>query len=129
MKVYFSCRNCGALHSAVQIRRVAPLTTSGMFKCERCEKIAHRPYSDPEQAARRLMERARAFEPVQDGRIYIKKINYPIISQDKATPAEPSDRHPDTVARNPTDVSGLSRICEGPKRISPSVLGNGSAGT
>ncbi|VIO71467.1 hypothetical protein CI1B_36510 [Bradyrhizobium ivorense] len=47
-----------------------------------------RPYSDPERAARRLMEHARAFEPVQDGRIYIEKINYPMICQDKATPAE-----------------------------------------
>ncbi|WP_338134477.1 hypothetical protein [Bradyrhizobium elkanii] len=47
-----------------------------------------RPYSDPEKAARRLMEHARAFEPVQDGRIYIEKINYPLIYQDKATPAE-----------------------------------------
>jgi hypothetical protein len=34
-----------------------------------------RPYSDPEKAARRLMEHAQAFEPIQDGRIYIKKLN------------------------------------------------------
>ncbi|GEC57020.1 hypothetical protein BEL01nite_60630 [Bradyrhizobium elkanii] len=34
------------------------------------------------------MEHARAFEPIQDGWIYIEKINYPMIYQDKATPAE-----------------------------------------
>jgi hypothetical protein len=28
-----------------------------------------RPYFDPEKAARRLLERAQAFEPVQEGRI------------------------------------------------------------
>ncbi|SDF32427.1 hypothetical protein SAMN05216337_105143 [Bradyrhizobium brasilense] len=42
----------------------------------------------PEKAARRTMEHARAFEPIQDGRIYIEKINYPMLYQDKATPAE-----------------------------------------
>ena len=43
-----------------------------------------RRWADPETAARRIMEHARAF----DGRIYIEKINYPMIDQDKATPAE-----------------------------------------
>ena len=47
-----------------------------------------RPYSAPEKAARRIMEHARAFEPIQDGRIYIEKINHPMLYQDKATPAE-----------------------------------------
>jgi hypothetical protein len=32
---------------------------------------ADRPFADPEKAARRLLEHARAFEPIQDGRIYI----------------------------------------------------------
>jgi hypothetical protein len=36
---------------------------------------ADRPYIDPDKAARRLMEHGRAFKPVQDGRIYIEKIN------------------------------------------------------
>ena len=36
---------------------------------------AERPYSDPEKAARRLMEHAHAFEPINDGWIYIEKIN------------------------------------------------------
>jgi hypothetical protein len=34
-----------------------------------------RPHADPEAACRKLMELAHAFEPVQDGRIYIEKIN------------------------------------------------------
>ncbi|OKO81370.1 hypothetical protein [Bradyrhizobium sp. NAS96.2] len=49
---------------------------------------ADRPFVNPEKAARRLMEHARAFEPIQDGRIYIEKINRPMIDEDKATPAE-----------------------------------------
>jgi hypothetical protein len=47
-----------------------------------------RTYADPDKAAWRLMEHARAFEPVQDGRIYIEKINGPFLSGDKGTPAE-----------------------------------------
>jgi hypothetical protein len=42
-----------------------------------------RPYADPEQAARVLMEHAQAFEPIQDGRIYIEKINGPFLFADK----------------------------------------------
>lgn len=34
------------------------------------------------------MEHARAYEPVQDGRVYIEKINGPFLYQDKGTPAE-----------------------------------------
>ena len=50
---------------------------------------ADRPYySDPEKAARRIMEHARAFEPIQHGRIYIEKINRPMLDEDKATPVE-----------------------------------------
>jgi len=44
--------------------------------------------SDPEKAARCLMEHAQAFEPIQDGRIYIEKINGPFLFGDKGTPAE-----------------------------------------
>ena len=42
-----------------------------------------RPYADPEKTARRLMQHARAYEPVQDGRIYIEKINAPFLFGDK----------------------------------------------
>jgi hypothetical protein len=47
-----------------------------------------RPYADPEKAARRIMQRARAFAPIQDGRIYIEEINRPMLDKDGATPAE-----------------------------------------
>jgi hypothetical protein len=47
-----------------------------------------RPYADPEAAARKLLELANAFEPVQDGRIYIEKINGPFLFELKGTPAE-----------------------------------------
>jgi hypothetical protein len=36
--------------------------------------VEKRPYADPKVAARKLVELANAFEPVQDGRIYIEKI-------------------------------------------------------
>lgn len=45
-------------------------------------------YADPEAAARRILEHARAFEPVRDGRIYIEEINGPFLFNDKGTPAE-----------------------------------------
>ena len=47
-----------------------------------------RPYADPEKAARRILEHPNAFEPVQDGRIYIEVINGKMLFGDKATPAE-----------------------------------------
>ena len=47
-----------------------------------------RPFADPEKAARRLMEHAQAFQPIQDARIYIAKINGPFLFADKGTPAE-----------------------------------------
>lgn len=47
-----------------------------------------RPYADPEKAARRLMPHAHAFEVVQDGRIYIEKINGPFLYVDNGIPAE-----------------------------------------
>jgi hypothetical protein len=49
---------------------------------------ADRPTSDPEAAARRLMQHARAFEPVQDGRINVEKLNRLFLFEDKGTPAE-----------------------------------------
>jgi len=50
--------------------------------------VAERPFADPEIACRKLLELAHAFEPVQDGRIYIEKINGPFIFELKGTPAE-----------------------------------------
>ena len=47
-----------------------------------------RPFAEPEKAARRLLEHAHAFEPIQDGRIYIEKINGPFLYVDRGSPAE-----------------------------------------
>jgi hypothetical protein len=49
---------------------------------------ADRPFATPDKAARRLLEHAHAFDPVQEGRIYIEKINGPFLFSDKGTPAE-----------------------------------------
>ena len=46
------------------------------------------PLADPEKAARRLLEHAHAFEPSQDGRIYIEKLNGPFLYADRGSPAE-----------------------------------------
>ena len=47
-----------------------------------------RPFADPELAARRLLQHARAFEPTSDGWIDIEQIRHPFIFSDKASPAE-----------------------------------------
>ena len=47
-----------------------------------------RPYADPEKAARKLLEIANSVEAVQDGRIYIEKINGPMLFKEGASPAE-----------------------------------------
>jgi hypothetical protein len=47
---------------------------------------ADRPYSDPEKAARKLLEIANAV--VHDGRIYIELINGPFLFDLKGTPDE-----------------------------------------
>jgi hypothetical protein len=49
---------------------------------------ADRPYADPEKAARKIIEIAKAAEPVQDGRIHIEKINEPFLYKERGTPAE-----------------------------------------
>jgi hypothetical protein len=49
---------------------------------------AERPFLDPDKAALRLLKHARAFEPIQDGRIYIEKLNGPFLFIDKGSPAE-----------------------------------------
>ena len=50
--------------------------------------VEPRPFADPKAAARKLVELAYAFEPIQDGRIYIEKINGPFLYELKGTPAE-----------------------------------------
>jgi hypothetical protein len=46
------------------------------------------PYADVDVAARKIVEIANAFEIVQDSRIYIEKINGPMLFVERATPAE-----------------------------------------
>ncbi|WP_257164719.1 hypothetical protein [Bradyrhizobium sp. SRS-191] len=45
-------------------------------------------YADPELAARELVRIAAGIEPVYDNRIYIEKINWPMLTELKAAPAE-----------------------------------------
>jgi len=47
-----------------------------------------RPFADPEKAARKLLEIANAMEAVQDGRIYIEKINGQFLFKEGGTPEE-----------------------------------------
>ena len=47
-----------------------------------------RPYSDPEPAARKLIEIANSVEAVQEGRIHIEKINGPFLFEFKGPQAE-----------------------------------------
>jgi hypothetical protein len=43
MRVFFSCLFCGALHSAIQIKR--PVTGNGRFDCSECKQSLHRWWS------------------------------------------------------------------------------------
>src|SRR6188472_2850888 len=47
-----------------------------------------RPFTDPEIAARKLIEIASTIEPVQDGRIYIEQLNGPVLFSHQGSPAE-----------------------------------------
>src|ERR1700750_557415 len=58
-----------------------------------------RPFADPEKAARKLLEIANATEAVQDGRIYIEKINGQFLFKEGGTPAEYSAALAYTVAK------------------------------
>jgi hypothetical protein len=42
--------------------------------------VGDRPYSDPEAAARKLVEIANPVEAVQDSRIYIELLNAPFLT-------------------------------------------------
>jgi hypothetical protein len=48
----------------------------------------HRPYADPEAAARKLLEIANTIEAIQDGRIHIEKINGPFLFIHGGSPEE-----------------------------------------
>lgn len=49
---------------------------------------ADRPLRRPGKGRAPILEIANAFEPIQDGRIYIEKINGPFLYVDRASPAE-----------------------------------------
>jgi hypothetical protein len=49
---------------------------------------ADRPFASPEAAARKIVEIANTVEPVQDGRIYIEKINGPFLYEFKGSSEE-----------------------------------------
>jgi hypothetical protein len=46
---------------------------------------ADRPCADPEKAARRIVEIAKAVEPAQDGLIHIEKINGPFLYKERGS--------------------------------------------
>ena len=53
--------------------------------------VSNRSFADPAAAARKLMEIANSVEAVQDGRIFIEKINWPFLSDPaiRGTPSRP----------------------------------------
>ena len=42
--------------------------------------VAARPFADPDAAARKIVEIANGVEAVQDGRIYIERVNAPFLA-------------------------------------------------
>ena len=54
------------------------------------DEVHHRsrPFADSEVVARKLLEIANAAEVVQDGRIYIEKLNGPFLFKEGGSPAE-----------------------------------------
>ena len=42
--------------------------------------VAARPFADPDAAARKIIEIANGVEAVQDGRIYIERVNAPFLA-------------------------------------------------
>ena len=42
--------------------------------------VANRPFADPDVAARKIVEIANGIEAVQDGRIYIERVNAPFLA-------------------------------------------------
>jgi hypothetical protein len=74
------------LNGPIRLRSTAMSVPSE--KQSRMKFIVKRPYADPEAAARKLLEIANSVEAVQDGRIFIERINKPFLSEFKGTPAE-----------------------------------------
>ena len=58
------------------------------------------------------MEHAHAFEPIQDGRIYIEKLNGPFLFGDKGTPAEYSAGLELAIGRGWLELHALRQLRE-----------------
>ena len=106
------CKECGAAGSVNIVpnwhdRAVMPChsPSTGKRETQLLKLTADRPFADPDKAARRLLEHAHAFEPIQDGRIYIEKLNGPFLFGDKGTPAEYTRR---PGARHRTGLVGIA---------------------
>ena len=70
------CKECGTAGSVNIVPKwhdraghSVPFTNIGKRETQLLKLTADRPFADPDKAARRLLEHARAFEPIQDGRI------------------------------------------------------------
>jgi hypothetical protein len=63
-------------------RTSSPSSTQSKFVAD------SRPFTDPDAAARKLLEIANSVEAVQDGRIHIEKINWPFLHDLRGSPAE-----------------------------------------
>jgi DNA-binding transcriptional regulator PaaX len=50
--------------------------------------VEARPYADPEHAARKIMEIANGLGDVWDGRLFTEKLNFPMLTEFGASPAE-----------------------------------------
>ena len=61
---------------------------TGKRETQLLKLTAERPYSDPEKAARKILEIANSVEAIQDGRIHVEKINGPFLFRDGGSPAE-----------------------------------------
>jgi hypothetical protein len=109
----------------------APCHSPGIGKREtRLLKLtSDRPFAEPETAARRLLEHAHAFEPIQDGRIYIEKINGPFLYVDRGSPAEYSVGLKFAIERGWLEILRLRNLREvyGGRRRSICLMAKGTA--
>jgi hypothetical protein len=70
--------------------------------------VERRPYADPEAAARKLMEIANSVEPVQDGRIHIELINWPMLHDGTQFPHRWDPLSPSKDGKSPRALSATS---------------------
>jgi hypothetical protein len=93
--------------------------------------VTERPLTDPDAAARKLVEIANAVEAVQDGRIYIERVNGPFL-EEGGTPDQyrPSTNWVNQLARaKSTRSSNIKRIARRMARPGQNRLKPGSSGS